>query len=82
MSKNYNALTVRLLRNTVLINILRVGIIETRYRIQIIKSALIDVLDNMNNEKKSSRSSRELCKHAIFLFRGVPYGGKFQVSST
>ena len=51
MSKEYNALTVSLLRNSVIINILRVGIIETRDRIQIIKSTLIDVLDNMNKEK-------------------------------
>jgi hypothetical protein len=51
MSKEYNALIIRLLRNSVLINILRVGIIETRDRIQVIKSALIDVFDNVNKEK-------------------------------
>src|SRR5689334_13143132 len=51
MSKEYNALTVRLLRNSVIINIIRVGIIETRDRIQIINSALIDVFNNINNEK-------------------------------
>ncbi|HEY4034030.1 MAG TPA: hypothetical protein VGL94_08730 [Ktedonobacteraceae bacterium] len=48
MSKEYNALTVRLLRNSVIINVLRVGIIETRDRMQLIKSTLIDVFDNMN----------------------------------
>jgi len=51
MSKEYNALTVRLLRNSVIINIIRVGIIETRDRIQIIKLALIDVFNTINNGK-------------------------------